>query len=158
MACSIPLPLTSLLVLTLACGLAPTTKALAQGGSAPGSGTVSPAPNTSAQTLKPEELDQLVAQIALYPDTLLSQVLMASTYPLEVISADRWVKANKNLKGEQLKTAAAQQPWEDSVKALTATPTVLDLMSSETRLDTEAGRRRAGATARRHGRDPAAAQ
>ncbi len=131
MASSIPLPLTSLLVLTLACGLAPTTKALAQGGSSPGSGTVSPAPSTSAQTLKPEELDQLVAQIALYPDTLLSQILMASTYPLEVISADRWVKANKNLKGEQLKAAVGKQPWEDSVKALAATPPVLDMMSQQ---------------------------
>ena len=131
MACSIPLPLTSLLVLTLACGLAPTTKALAQGGSAPGSGTASPAPNTSAQTLKPEELDQLVAPIALYPDTLLSQLLMASTYPLEVVEADRWVKANKNLKGEQLKAAVDKQRWDDSVKQLAATPSVLDMMSSK---------------------------
>jgi hypothetical protein len=123
-----PQTLTSLLVLTLACGVAPSSTVLAQGASAPAN--AAPAAQ-SAPLLKAEELEQVVAQIALYPDALLSQVLMASTYPLEVVSADRWVKANKNLKGEQLKTAAAQQPWEDSVKALTATPTVLDLMSQK---------------------------
>src|SRR4029078_1735130 len=131
MKSSIAQPLTSLLVLTLVCGLTTTKNALAQGAAAPAAGTTAPAPAATAPLLKAEELDQLVAQIALYPDTLLSQVLMASTYPIEIISADRWVKANKNLKGEQVKTAAAQQPWEDSVKALTATPTVLDLMSQK---------------------------
>ena len=53
------------------------------------------------------QLDQLVAPIALYPDTLLAQVLMASTYPLEVVQADRWAKANKSLKGD----AARPRPW-----------------------------------------------
>lgn len=57
----------------------------------------------SSSTLKPEELDQLVAPIALYPDTLLSQVLIASTYPLEVVEAERWVQQNKSLKGDALK-------------------------------------------------------
>jgi hypothetical protein len=118
------------MVLTLACGLTPTAKVFAQGAPAPAPAAAAPAAQ-SAPLLKAEELEQIVAQIALYPDALLSQVLMASTYPLEVVSADRWVKANKNLKGEQLKTAAAQQPWEDSVKALTATPAVLDLMSQK---------------------------
>lgn len=59
----------------------------------------------SDQLLKPEQLDALVAPIALYPDTLLAEVLMASTYPLEVIEAERWVKANKNLSGADLKAA-----------------------------------------------------
>ena len=54
---------------------------------------------------KPEELDQMLAPIALYPDSLLAQVLMAATYPLEVVEADRWVRANKNLKGYQLDAA-----------------------------------------------------
>jgi hypothetical protein len=53
----------------------------------------------SAELLKPEQLEQLVAPIALYPDPLLAEVLMASTYPLEIVAADRWIKANKNLKG-----------------------------------------------------------
>jgi hypothetical protein len=65
----------------------------------------SPASTSTDQLLKPGELDALVAPIALYPDTLLSLVLMASTYPLEVIQADRWVKEHKKLKGDELKTA-----------------------------------------------------
>jgi Protein of unknown function (DUF3300)/Chaperone of endosialidase len=90
-----------------------------------------PAPATSDQLLKPEELDALVAGIALYPDTLLSLVLMASTYPLEVVQADRWAKENKNLKGDQLKAAVDKQGWDDSVKSLVATPDVLSMMSTK---------------------------
>ena len=90
-----------------------------------------PAAASSAQLLKPEELDALVAGIALYPDTLLSVVLMASTYPLEVVQADRWAKENKNLKGDQLKAAADKQAWDDSVKSLVATPDVLSMMSTK---------------------------
>src|SRR5215813_8576965 len=85
----------------------------------------------SDQLLKPEELDALVAPIALYPDNLLASVLMAATYPLEVVQADRWVTENKNLKGDNLKTAAEKQAWDDSVKALAATPSVLSMMSSK---------------------------
>jgi hypothetical protein len=59
-----------------------------------------PADSSGQQLLKSEELDALVAGIALYPDNLVSLVLMASTYPLEIVHADRWVKENKNLKGD----------------------------------------------------------
>jgi len=90
-----------------------------------------PATASSEQLLKPEELGALVAPIALYPDTLLSLVLMASTYPLEVVQADRWVKENKNLKGDQLKAAVDKQAWDDSVKSLVATPDVLSTMSAK---------------------------
>lgn len=83
------------------------------------------------ELLKPEQLDQLVAPIALYPDALVSEVLMASTYPLEVVEAARWAEQNKSLKGEQLKQAADKQSWDDSVKSLTATPDVLGMMSSK---------------------------
>ena len=83
------------------------------------------------QLLKPAELDQIVAPIALYPDTLLSEVLMASTYPLEVVQAERWLNANKSLKGDQLKDAVDKQSWDDSVKSLTATPSVLKMMNSK---------------------------
>jgi hypothetical protein len=85
----------------------------------------------AAQLLKSEQLQQLVAPIALYPDTLLAEVLMASTYPLEVVEAERWVKANKSLKGEQLKAAVSKKPWDDSIKSLAVTPSVLDMMSSK---------------------------
>ncbi|MGB6350273.1 MAG: DUF3300 domain-containing protein, partial [Pseudolabrys sp.] len=90
-----------------------------------------PAAASGQQLLKSEELDALVAGIALYPDNLLSLVLMASTYPLEIVHADRWVKENKDLKGDELKTAVDKQAWDDSVKALLATPDVLATMSTK---------------------------
>jgi hypothetical protein len=90
-----------------------------------------PAPAPSQQLLKTEELDQLVAPVALYPDTLLASVLMASTYPLEVVQADRWASANKGLKGEKLKAETDKQPWDDSIKQLAATPSVLNMMSTQ---------------------------
>ena len=83
------------------------------------------------QLLKSEELNALVAPIALYPDALLAEVLMASTYPLEVVQAERWVTENKNLKEDELKTAVDKQAWDDSVKGLVATPSVLTMMSSK---------------------------
>src|SRR5215472_2491165 len=90
-----------------------------------------PARPSGEQLLKPEELDALVAPIALYPDNLLSLVLMASSYPLEVVQADRWLKENKNLKGDEQKAAADKQGWDDSVKSLLATPDVLSMMSDK---------------------------
>ncbi len=80
---------------------------------------------------KPEEIDQLVAPIALYPDTLVSQVLMASTYPLEVVQADRWAKANKKLEGEALTAALEKEKWDPSVKSLVNFPQVLSMMSEK---------------------------
>src|ERR1700747_3849118 len=64
------------------------------------------------QILTPDQLDSLVAPIALYPDPILSQVLVASTYPLEIVEAERWVKQNATLKGKDLVTGAAKQPWD----------------------------------------------
>ena len=90
-----------------------------------------PAAAPAQQLLTTGQLDALVAPIALYPDALLSLVLMASTYPLEVVQADRWVGANKNLQGDAFKAALDQQNWDDSVKSLTATPDVLDMMSNK---------------------------
>ena len=91
----------------------------------------SPAPASTQQVLKFEELDALIAPIALYPDTLLAQVLMASTYPLEVVQADRWAIENKKLKADELKAATDKQAWDESVKALVATPSVLTMMSTK---------------------------
>jgi hypothetical protein len=73
-------------------------------------------------------LDQLVAPIALYPDSLVAQVLAASTFPAQIVEADRWVQANPDLKGDALGQAVDQQPWDPSVKALCAFPTVLGNM------------------------------
>src|SRR3954464_11317548 len=83
------------------------------------------------QPLGAPELDQLVAPIALYPDPLLAEVLMAATYPLEVVQAERWAQDNKSLKPDQLKAAVDKQAWDDSIKALVATPSVLTMMSSK---------------------------
>ena len=80
---------------------------------------------------KQEELDQLVAPIALYPDELLAQILMASTYPLEVVQADRWIKSNEGLKGEALTGALEKQNWDPSVKSLVQFPQVMDMMSQK---------------------------
>jgi hypothetical protein len=76
----------------------------------------------------PEELQRLVAPIALYPDSLVAQILAASTFPEQVVEADRWVQAHPDIKGEDLGQAVDQEPWDPSVKALTAFPSVLGNM------------------------------
>ena len=83
-------------------------------------------PQAPQQT--PEQLQQLVAPIALYPDSLVAQILAASTFPEQVVEADRWVQAHPSLKGDDLGHAVDQQPWDPSVKALTAFPSVLGNM------------------------------
>jgi uncharacterized membrane protein YgcG len=83
------------------------------------------------KTFKQEELDQMVAPIALYPDSLLTQILMASTYPLEVVQADRWAKQNKDMKGDALTKALEAQPWDPSVRSLVNFPQVLSMMSEK---------------------------
>jgi hypothetical protein len=85
-----------------------------------------PAPPYAQQS--PEQLQRLVAPIALYPDSLVAQILAASTFPEQVVEADRWVQANPDLKGDALGKAVDQQPWDPSVKALAAFPSVLGNM------------------------------
>jgi Protein of unknown function (DUF3300) len=88
-------------------------------------------PGSEQSLLKPEQLEALVAPIALYPDELLANVLAASTYPLEVVQADRWLKERKSLKGDALKTEVEKQSWDDSIKALASTAEVLTMMSDK---------------------------
>jgi uncharacterized membrane protein YgcG len=76
----------------------------------------------------PEQLQRLVAPIALYPDSLVAQILAASTFPEQVVEADQWVQAHPDLKGDALAKAVDQQPWDPSVKALSAFPSVLGNM------------------------------
>ena len=83
------------------------------------------------QPLNQQELAQLVAPIALYPDALLAQVLTASTYPLEVVMAARWSEKNRDLKGAALEDAMQKEPWDPSVKGLTSVPQVLAMMSDK---------------------------
>jgi hypothetical protein len=88
-------------------------------------------PAGQAPAVKQEELDQLLAPIALYPDSLVAQILLASTYPLEVVQADRFAKQNKNLKGDGLTKALEAQTWDPSVKSLVNFPQVLTMMSDK---------------------------
>ena len=94
---------------------------------APGTAAVNPAGKTFSQ----QDLDQLLAPIALYPDALLAQVLMASTYPLEVVEAARWSKANPKVTGKALEDAMAKQAWDPAVKSLTSVPQVLKQMDEK---------------------------
>jgi hypothetical protein len=84
-----------------------------------------------SRPFKPEELEQIVAPIVQYPDPLLAQIFMASTYPLEVIQAARFAKANPILKGDALNEELKKHKWDDSVKALVSFPQVLELMDSQ---------------------------
>jgi hypothetical protein len=86
---------------------------------------------SAQQTFRQDELDALLAPVALYPDGLLIQVLMASTYPLEVVHADRFLKQNPGLHGDALDEAIAKKDWDPSVQSLTAYPTVLAMMSDK---------------------------
>jgi hypothetical protein len=86
---------------------------------------------TAPKKFSQAELDQALAPIALYPDSLLAHVFIAATYPLEVVMADRWVSQNKNLKGDELNNAVSKQPWDASVKALVPFPDVLSMMGQK---------------------------
>src|SRR5713226_1289617 len=114
----------SLLSLALLCAAWPQNLLASQDAQAPAQ-TAQGAPYAQ-QT--PEQLQQLVAPIALYPDSLVAQILAASTFPEQVVEADRWVQAHPDLKGDALGQAVDQQPWDPSVKALTAFPSVLGNM------------------------------
>lgn len=85
-----------------------------------------PAPNPTSQA----QLEQLLAPIALYPDALLAQIMMAATYPLEVVQADRWLQDSNNadLQGDELSATLEQQPWDPSIKSLVPFPQVLRMM------------------------------
>jgi hypothetical protein len=93
--------------------------------------TPAQAEDNATQPLTKAQLEQLVAPIALHPDPLLSQILMASTYPLEVVEASRWSKENPNVTGQALQDAMQKQSWDPSVKALTAVPQTLQMMNDE---------------------------
>lgn len=91
------------------------------------------------KVFKQEELDQMLAPIALYPDSLLVQVLMATTYPIEIVQADRFAKKNKDLKGDKLLEAAKNEDWDPTVKSLLQFPEVLAMMSDKLDWTTKMG-------------------
>jgi len=120
-------PIPSLLVTSLM--LLVMSPAAAQQTQDPGASGSASSP--AAKTLSQQSLDQLLAPIALYPDPLLAQILMASTYPLEVVQAARWVKANPKITGKALEEAMAKQSWDPAVKSMTAVPQVLQQMNDK---------------------------
>src|SRR5262245_18136142 len=89
------------------------------------------AQDASPAPFKTEEIEQMVAPIALYPDPLIAQILMASTYPLEVVSAARWAKANPKVQGKELEDAMQKQDWDASVKSLCSFPDTLSMMNDK---------------------------
>jgi hypothetical protein len=106
----------------------------------PASGQMNPQQNyEQAHPLNAQDLQQLVAPIALYPDTLVAQILTASTYPAQVADADRWRRAQGYASSEQIAAGADAQPWDPSVKALTAFPQVLAQMNYNLQWTTELG-------------------
>ena len=94
---------------------------------APPAASAEPGPAPGAATAR--ELQELVSPIALYPDVLVAQILAASTYPAQVVEAERWLKANPNVTGDQLAASVNSQPWDPSIKSLTQFPSVLQTMS-----------------------------
>src|SRR5437762_5805891 len=86
---------------------------------------------TAAAKIPPEQLDSLVAPIALYPDNLLSQTLVASTYPLEIIQLQQWLDKNQNLKTKALTDAVSKQTWDPSVQAMAALPDVVKRLADD---------------------------
>ena len=96
-------------------------------------------PQGQAATIPPDQLDSLVAPIALYPDPLLAQVLAASTYPLEIIQLQQWLKKNSGLKDKALADAVAKQPWDPSIQAMAALPDVVNRLANDIAWTTDIG-------------------
>ena len=94
--------------------------------------------NQSA-TIPPDQLDSLVAPVALYPDPLLAQVLAASTYPLEIVQLEQWLEKNSNLKGQAAADAVAKEPWDPSVQALAGVPDVAKRLATDIQWTTDLG-------------------
>ena len=92
-----------------------------------------------AAKIPSDQLDSLVAPIALYPDPLLAQTLAASTYPLELMQLQQWLSKNKNLKDKALADAVAKQPWDASVQAMAALPDVVKRLCDDIQWTTDLG-------------------
>jgi len=95
--------------------------------------------NKDAAKIPPDQLDSLVAPIALYPDPLLSQVLVASTYPLEIVQLQQWLEKNKDLKDKALADAVQKQDWDASIQALAALPDVAKYLADNIKWTTDLG-------------------
>ncbi len=98
-----------------------------------------PGAEPESKKLPPEQLDSLVAPIALYPDPLLAQTLVASTYPIEIVQLQQWLQKNKNLKDKALADAVAKQPWDPSIQSMAAMPEVVKRLADDIQWTTDLG-------------------
>src|SRR6187397_498610 len=96
-------------------------------------------PPATAPKLPADQLDSLVAPIALYPDPLLAQVLAASTYPLEIVQLQQWMEKHPDLKGEALASAVEKEKWDPSVQAMAALPEVIKRLGDDIKWTTDLG-------------------
>src|SRR2546430_15072287 len=96
-------------------------------------------PQSQAPEISPDQLDSLVAPIALYPDPLLAQTLAASTYPLEIIQLHQWLAKHPKLKEKELAAAMAKEPWDPSVQAMAALPDVVKRLAEDIQWTTDLG-------------------
>src|SRR5215467_851189 len=96
-------------------------------------------PTDQAVKIPADQLDSLVAPIALYPDPLLSQTLVASTYPLEIVALQQWLDKNKGLKDKTLVDAVSRQPWDPSIQAMAALPQVVKRLADDIQWTTDLG-------------------
>src|SRR5499427_2740943 len=96
-------------------------------------------PQEQSVQIPPDQLDSLVAPIALYPDPLLAQVLAASTYPVEIIQLQQWLTKNPGLKDKALEDAVSKQPWDPSVKGLAGLPDVIKRLADDIQWTTDLG-------------------
>ena len=97
------------------------------------------ASSQEAPKIPADQLESLVAPIALYPDQLMTQVLVASTYPLEIVQLQQWLEKNKNLKDQALVDAVSKQPWDASIQAMAALPDVVKRLSDDIQWTTDLG-------------------
>ena len=97
------------------------------------------APAEAAAKLPPEQLESLVAPIALYPDPLLAQTLVASTYPLEIVQLQQWLAKNQDLKDKALADAVAKQPWDPTIQSMAAFPDAVKRLADDIQWTTDLG-------------------
>ena len=127
------------LAVACACLLLPGEATLLAQAPAPADAKTTAAPAEAAVKLPPEQLDSLVAPIALYPDPLLAQTLAASTYPLEIIQLHQWLVKNASLKDKALADAVAKQPWDPAVQSMAAFPDAVKRLAEDIQWTTDLG-------------------
>jgi hypothetical protein len=129
----------AVLAVACACLLLPGEASLLAQAPPPADAKTAAAPAEAAAKLPPEQLESLVAPIALYPDPLLAQTLAASTYPLEIVQLYQWLAKNTTLKDKALADAVAKQPWDPAVQSMAAFPDAVKRLAEDIQWTTDLG-------------------